>query len=652
MAENTKELVLYKHSNALVAEGDDVEMKDTAEPIHCKVPEWLYNAATELQSQLKHFDAVVRNVQERGNSMEKYFPQMSQLYQDLLSRQNDLYDLATQDLQQLQAVQQNQYQEISLAAQQFSHQVETALRISKEQNLDALQAIIKETEWQAVNTKNLMSFVGQLAQETVAEVNSLRANQTKITAKLTSLERQAKHATRAAQRQKVEFEQHLIHKVGVFVDKTIADLQATQPQQAIPELKKVAKSIKAGKSLDEAVQDFTHRKEGVQTTPEATPGSPLSAPPSNQQEQQGAAPPPPPPPPSSSASDVGSYSSSDDAREQRELAIMEQLRRVEEALIGRSSVTVQRPKVAPPTRYSGAKGKIEFRPWLLAVEEYFLYYQDGYKNDSEKIITVGSMLEGDASIWYTHRREEFTRQHLVDNWTAFTSAMEARFINRREVDDAANAMWSTKYEGDIDTYITRLETLNLRVNVNGPIWRNVLKHGLIEDIRDHLSHMSRTDDDIEYRESVREAGRRYEERLKERKIDPRTSGATSKPRTERKRHDDKASASGSGIKRVFHSRDEALAGIPLEIIEARSKEGVCLRCGKKGHRWSLCKGKAVTETVEPRRVSGQKRKSVEVDVREAPKRYKIASSGSTSMPVELGGKIYEDEGSDHDEMIG
>jgi hypothetical protein len=78
-------------------------------------------------------------------------------------------------------------------------------------------------------------------------------------------------------------------------------------------------------------------------------------------------------------------------------------------------------------------------------------------------------------------------------------------------------------------------------------------------------------------------------------------------------------------------------------------KNVCLRCGKKGHRWSLCRGQAVKEALEPRKLSGQKRKTMEVEVRESPKRGKIAASDSTS--VEFRGKIYEDEGSDHDEMI-
>jgi hypothetical protein len=35
-------------------------------------------------------------------------------------------------------------------------------------------------------------------------------------------------------------------------------------------------------------------------------------------------------------------------------------------------------------------------------------------------------------------------------------------------------------------------------------------------------------------------------------------------------------------------RDEAIKGVSPEVAAQRKKDGVCLRCGKAGHRWSEC----------------------------------------------------------------
>jgi hypothetical protein len=96
-------------------------------------------------------------------------------------------------------------------------------------------------------------------------------------------------------------------------------------------------------------------------------------------------------------------------------------------------------------KFSCSKGKIKFRPWLLGVEEYFRYYRNAYV-DIDKVTTVGSILDSD----------------------------------------------------DIEPYLKKLGTPSLRVNVSGPVRSNILRNRLSEDLRDRLSTMSRTDEDIEF----------------------------------------------------------------------------------------------------------------------------------------------------------
>jgi hypothetical protein len=65
--------------------------------------------------------------------------------------------------------------------------------------------------------------------------------------------------------------------------------------------------------------------------------------------------------------------------------------------------------------------------------------------------------------------------------------MEVRFLDRQEERKALGKMREFKYKGDIESYLTDIETLNYKVCLVGTPWRTLLRDGLSEDLQYRLS---------------------------------------------------------------------------------------------------------------------------------------------------------------------
>jgi hypothetical protein len=65
--------------------------------------------------------------------------------------------------------------------------------------------------------------------------------------------------------------------------------------------------------------------------------------------------------------------------------------------------------------------------------------------------------------------------------------MEERFLDRKEERKALGKMREFKYKGDIESYLTDMETLNYKVCLVGTPRRTLLRDGLSEDLQYRLS---------------------------------------------------------------------------------------------------------------------------------------------------------------------
>jgi len=92
-------------------------------------------------------------------------------------------------------------------------------------------------------------------------------------------------------------------------------------------------------------------------------------------------------------------------------------------------------------------------------------------------------MDGNAGTWYDARAEYMKKYFKVDEWNPFVSAMEEIFLNRQEERKALDKMRELKYMGDVESYLTDMETLKYKVCLVRTPWRTLLRDGLSEDLQ-------------------------------------------------------------------------------------------------------------------------------------------------------------------------
>jgi hypothetical protein len=140
------------------------------------------------------------------------------------------------------------------------------------------------------------------------------------------------------------------------------------------------------------------------------------------------------------------------------------------------------PEMKAPQIFTG-KDKTLFRAWWMSVQDYVETYSPAFPDEDAQVKWVGSLFSHKALSWHQERRKAIKSQGLKDNWAAFSSAIEARFMDRREVQKDERRIRELQYEGDIDDYITKLEDLNMRVGASGPMFRAVIWDAMTPDIK-------------------------------------------------------------------------------------------------------------------------------------------------------------------------
>ena len=87
-----------------------------------------------------------------------------------------------------------------------------------------------------------------------------------------------------------------------------------------------------------------------------------------------------------------------------------------------SAPRVDRPRLAPPSRYAGALGSA-LDEWERDLLAQFRYYGAAFPDDPSKIVLATSCLQGAAQTWW----EADAAHQSINTWPAFITAMRARF---------------------------------------------------------------------------------------------------------------------------------------------------------------------------------------------------------------------------------
>jgi hypothetical protein len=272
------------------------------------------------------------------------------------------------------------------------------------------------------------------------------------------------------------------------------------------------------------------------------------------------------------------------------------------------------PEMKAPQIFTG-KDKTLFRAWWMSVQDYVETYSTAFPDEDAQVKWVGSLFSHKALSWHQERRKAIKSQGLKDNWTAFSSAIETRFMDRREVQKDERRIRELQYEGDIDDYITKLEDLNMRVGASGPMFRAVIWDAMTPEIKKmvYQSFKGIPRDDDAMIEAVKEAAyivENIEEEIKgpkKKTLEVRENRHTKeavRPREvqqkDRKVKDKNSEKKGSSSKKdkksdksaIFASGREALQDVPQSEIDKHKKDKAdCWRCGRSGHKMYECYAK-------------------------------------------------------------
>ena len=99
-------------------------------------------------------------------------------------------------------------------------------------------------------------------------------------------------------------------------------------------------------------------------------------------------------------------------------------------------VTIEKPVLDKPEKFSGRNWKPTFIAWWARVGNYFKYYETTYVMETDKIAFVGHWMSGNAEKWYQAHAAQVKQQNKEDDWTSFASAIKTRFSSEFEQCDA------------------------------------------------------------------------------------------------------------------------------------------------------------------------------------------------------------------------
>jgi Retrotransposon gag protein/Zinc knuckle len=106
------------------------------------------------------------------------------------------------------------------------------------------------------------------------------------------------------------------------------------------------------------------------------------------------------------------------------------------------------PKPPKPSSYNGGKGA---RQWLFKMQNYF--HLAGIHTDTDKILYVGSYLEGAASDWWRYKMQLLQANPVPYTWVNFQFDLLARFQPLAEDDVARQKLRRLRQRDYIRAYV-------------------------------------------------------------------------------------------------------------------------------------------------------------------------------------------------------
>ena len=269
----------------------------------------------------------------------------------------------------------------------------------------------------------------------------------------------------------------------------------------------------------------------------------------------------------------------------------------------------KRPKVETPSKFDGNVAKT--RDFIVKLSVIFALRADDFLDDAEKIAYVFTLLEGQAAKW---ARPIFESPHhpYRKDFDLFINEFRHVFGDREVVEMAEAKLFECRQRSTVAMYVAEFQSLSVDVDWNEPALVAAFTRGLRSGILDEFARIGRPNKLADCITLACTLDNRLTARAKE--ISNRNTTGQSSSNTSKNAGQSHAKASSKSlIERLgiaFDEHNKSLASrisadtkpslesristdkkkssvpkgpLSTEEKERRANEGLCFRCGMKGH---------------------------------------------------------------------
>ena len=177
-------------------------------------------------------------------------------------------------------------------------------------------------------------------------------------------------------------------------------------------------------------------------------------------------------------------------------------------------------RIPEPDSFDGSyNGNPSYQRWFEKLNDYLRHHRGTWDGDEDLIRIFEAFMKGCARDWFDNRARAMRTAHQVDNFRAFVSAMDERFKDSREREEAFLKMQKTQYNGNVLKYVDTLQGLNQKVHLFGFPWRELIVNGLNPEFRKDLAKIQggKPEEDDALVAAVKEVGLAHERYLQDEK---------------------------------------------------------------------------------------------------------------------------------------
>lgn len=309
--------------------------------------------------------------------------------------------------------------------------------------------------------------------------------------------------------------------------------------------------------------------------------------------------------------------------------------------------------------FSGESSSYDVEDFLWNLGSKFAIEKRAWTNDQTKIRYASSCLTGKARTWFRGYRVQVNpgeakragRDSLRMDpkfWTwAYFEAQLRRSFGSKDQKEAALRKWDAlTHTGTIDEFCNEVELLMWIVGLNQTAIEHKIRSSLKYELRkDWAKVQNKPASLLDQLSLLREMGRPIEQFNKDNRKPEKEGTASSSTGGKRKREQDTTSRPAKKSRQEsrpfgrFPSKEEALKGIPKDVLDQRMAAKACWRCGRAGHRATDCTAAApVTAKVAASGGKGKERRKESRTVSAAAKveeEEQTAVASSSTKFIEL-----------------